>query len=63
MDLPNDIKQLVFVYCNWKQCLEISVHFNVHIIPKLLYDLPVDNIDVIFEELSCFPKHFMTEKG
>ena len=40
MDLPNDIKQLIFTFCDWKQYYELCVKHGLLLRLKLLDDLP-----------------------
>ena len=40
MDLPNDIKQLIFSCCDWKQYYELCIEYGMPLRLKLLNDLP-----------------------
>ena len=40
MDLPNDIKQLIFACCDWKQYYELCIDHGMPMRLKLLNDLP-----------------------
>ena len=48
MDLLNDVKQLIFSYCGWKQYYELCIKHKMPLILKLLNNLP--SIEYICEE-------------
>ena len=45
MDLPNDIKQLIFIHCGWKQYYELCKEHALGIRLKLLDDLQTIDCD------------------
>ena len=52
MDLLDDVKHLIFTYCDWKQCHELCGLYGIPLILKQLRGLPT--IEKVCEEKKEF---------